>query len=149
MIFIDALLAPAVLISAAGLLVMGTGNRYGRIVDRVRLMNQDLLEASKKEVAGLVVLRDLFAMRAKFAWIALFFLHSGILCFVSASLFLGIGTHYESGTLALVGEGLMFFGVGLLGCGSINMVREAQITFETTRKDIERTSDLLEEKDRA
>ena len=148
MIFIEAILAPAVLISAAGLLVMGTGNRYGRIVDRVRIANQELLNTDERDRSSLIILRDLFARRARYAWLALIFLHSGILCFVVASLLLGLGTNYTNANISYAGQGMMFLGVSLLGCASLNMVREAQGTFETTRQDIARTETILKGKDR-
>ena len=47
---LSAMITPAVLISACGTLVFSTSTRLGRIVDRVRVLTQEIEELSKDDV---------------------------------------------------------------------------------------------------
>jgi len=46
---IEATLAPAELISACGLLCLVIQNRYGRVIDRIRIFNQEHFELKKSK----------------------------------------------------------------------------------------------------
>ena len=144
---VPSLLAPAVLISAAALLALGTYGRYGRIVDRIRAADGARRGGAPDEVRLLRPERDLFYLRARRAWLALVLLHSAVLSFVAASLILGRAGAAPALALAgpskTVGTFLLFAGTALLGGASLALVSEATAAFETTKLETARTDHLL------
>lgn len=136
---ITVMIAPAVLVSGAGLMIMGAVARYSRIVDRIHKINDQLLGESS-DAEGLVVQRRMFALRAHRAWLAVVLLHCAVLTFVLESLLLGLGPG-----LVLLQDAVLVAGMLFFGGASLLLVSEATIAFRTTEYEIERT-DLFRSK---
>lgn len=96
---IQSILAPALMISASGLIFLALVNRYAAVNNRIRLLNEErrrLLKASteKKELEYLEVIRlrsiqkqlDAFLTRGKMLRDALLFLIVGVIFFIVSSL---------------------------------------------------------------
>lgn len=136
---VQAIVTPAVLISAAGLLILGVGNRYGRILDRIRAVNREILEASDPTLREeLCEDRDLFALRAHRILVALTLLHAAVLCFVFESLLLAIVSIASPFWLIGIANGVVLFGILLFGSASVTLVSEARIAFETVKRETTR-----------
>lgn len=136
---VQAIVTPAVLISAAGLLILGVGNRYGRILDRIRAVNREILEAADGSLREeLREDRDLFALRARRILLALTLLHAAVLCFVFESLLLAIVSIASPSWLTAIANGVVLFGILLFGSASVTLVSEARIAFETVKRETTR-----------
>ncbi len=136
------MIAPAVLISAAGLLILGVSNRYGRINDRIRNFNELLPDATSAQAEALREDRALMLERARRSWLALTLLHGAVLSFVAESFLLGVGAALSL-PLAPLGDIVLVLGVVLFGAASIALVTEATIAFESTRREIIRTDNQI------
>ena len=134
---LGAMITPAVLISAAGTLILSTSNRLGRVVDRVRV-----LAAEAERLALSAPPLDPVATAAKQAFIAdqLVQLSARLLLLRSAMtvLYTAIGllvtTSIAVGVVVLLHQGYEWIPVaaGLLGAsallyGSLLLVREARL----------------------
>lgn len=135
---ISAMIAPAVLISAAGLLILGAVNRYGRILDRIRFLNAEMLAGDDTKRAELRGDRDRLVGRARRSWIALTLLHFAVLSFVIESLLLGIAAATGWNWLQPVQDLVIVIGILLFGGASLQLASEARAAFETTRREVER-----------
>lgn len=88
---IQATLAPAVLISACGLLCLVIQNRYGRVIDRIRIFNQEHFELKRskssskygddyeKRIEEIKIEVGMVMKRGNYLRLSLFSLFSGIL----------------------------------------------------------------------
>jgi hypothetical protein len=141
---ISAMIAPAVLISAAGLLILGAVNRYGRILDRIRFLNAEMLDGDEAKRAALRLDRDMLAGRARRAWIALTLLHFAVLSFVVESLLLGINAATGWNWLQPAQDLVIVIGILLFGGASLQLASEARVAFETTRREIDRVDQVLD-----
>lgn len=141
---ITVMIAPAVLMSAAGLLILGAGNRYGRIIDRIRVMNRTLLD-SPEDPSHFRSLRDLLVLRAKRAWLAMALLHGAVLCFVLESLLLGASAAFSWATGGF-SDAIIIVGMLLFAGASLALASEASVTFETTRRENEYTDRITEKR---
>lgn len=133
------MILPAVLISAAALLILGANARYGRIIDRVRLLNRAILEGTASDLEAHRAELALFSLRAKRAWLAIALLHSSVLVFVLESLLLGLFAAFRWPALRLLQNGAIVLGILLLGGSSLSLVLEARVAYEAMRREIGRT----------
>jgi hypothetical protein len=140
---ISAMIAPAVLISAAGLLILGAVNRYGRILDRIRFLNAEMLTGDEAKREALHGDRDMLVVRARRSWIALTLLHFAVLSFVIESLLLGIDAATGWNWLQPLQDLVIVVGILLFGGASLQLASEARTAFETTRREIERVDAAL------
>lgn len=125
---IQTILAPAVMISACGLLLLGMQNRYGRINDRMRALARERLELLPKRGDPIADVRlaaierqmpDLL-MRVRIQHDAVYYLFAAVIAFVvdafviAASLFVAAGP-FNVAALAvfLVGMGLVLWAMVL------------------------------------
>ena len=134
---LGAMITPAVLISAAGTLILSTSNRLGRVVDRVRV-----LAAEAEQLTLSVPPRDPVATAAKQAFIAdqlvqlsarLLLLRSAMTVLYSA-IGLLVATSIAVGIVVLLHRGYEgipmvtgLFGADTLLYGSLLLVREARL----------------------
>jgi len=137
------MIAPAVLISAAGLLILGAVNRYGRIIDRLRHFNALFEAAAEEQIDALREDRALLLVRARRSLMALTLLHGAVLCFVAESLLLGLATA-TSLPLLMIGDFVLVLGILFFGAASLSLLSEAGIAFKSTRREIERTDDAID-----
>lgn len=108
---IQAALVPMVIISASGLLVLGIQQRYGRVIDRMRIFHERLLEHPQGKWKDIVEeQRPLLIRRGKLLRNTLSFLMLCILCALFATVSLSLSLAY-----AFMEEvSLVFFSLALL-----------------------------------
>jgi hypothetical protein len=131
-LIIQAMLAPAVGISAVGLLLLGLNNRYTAIINRLRLLNEekrkyarmiaDSIELTYADNARFMSVRnqtkELLA-RSRLVRNAILALQGAVALFVLTSVMIGVNLFATSGFLAanplilfVAGMLLVFVGVG-------------------------------------
>jgi hypothetical protein len=138
---IQATIAPAVLISGCGLLCLVIQNRYGRVIDRIRIFNQEHFELGRskssskygadyeKRIEEIKIQVGMLMKRGNYLKLSLFSLFSGILSFILTSFLL------FSAYLLAVSEiypiVIATFSVGLLLIivGVLYAVREVAISY--------------------
>lgn len=148
------MITPAVLISAAGSMILSTSTRLGRVVDRVRSLSERLMEFSrdghKMEFAEeremmLFDQLDKLTSRSRLLQRALttFYLSVGI--FVATSVAIGIVSFF-GGRFAWIAVVLGLIGACFLFYGSMLLVFEARLALSTTHAEMDfiwRTSKRL------
>jgi hypothetical protein len=95
---INGILAPSLMISACGLLVLALQGRYSHLIDRIRLLNEERRILRKEETAHeteerLVNIRSqmvLLLNRALFVRNSMFALYTAIVCFVASSISMAV-----------------------------------------------------------
>ncbi len=100
---IQAILTPALMISACGLLLLGLNNRYATVVSRIRLLNDEKRrkladpEGIDREYVDALrfesVMRQIPSLltRANYLRRSLMLLWVGVFCYLASSLWLGAG----------------------------------------------------------
>ncbi len=90
---IQATLAPLLLVSSTGLLILGLGNRMGRVIDRLREFSREMrvgVSEERKEV--IMKQKGVLIMRAKLCRNAMVHFHLTILFAALSSLFTFLAT---------------------------------------------------------
>jgi len=130
---LSAMITPALFMTANGSLVISTSNRMSRVVDRIRVLNDqsdalcrgtttlDFLEERQLHIDD--QLRRL-ERRANLIRLALVMLYLAFGAFVGTSLTISLDVLLEHAVVVLP-TGLAIVGVCLLFAASINLVREA------------------------
>lgn len=138
---LGAMITPAVLISAAGTLVLSTSNRLTRVVDRVRALaaEAEQLTAGGSETPKGALIADQIPRLARRVLLlrnALTVLYAAIGLLVAASLGVGltVALPWPSGWLAIV-CGLL--GASALFWASVLLVREAGLAVGSTLQEME------------
>ena len=138
---LGAMITPALLISAAGTLVLSTSTRLGRVVDRVRVL-ADMAEelspadgtpAEEVEEKRKLISDQLTKLTARIRYLvpAISTLYMAIGLLVAASISVGVVALLRAATFWLpVGLGL--FGAGALFYASLLLVREARLAVDST-----------------
>ena len=143
--FLTAMITPALLISAIGMLVLSTSTRLGRVIDRARelerRLNMLMTEGEEKEkkfytqrVEVVFELLDKVTTRSRILQRALFVFYCGLAMFVLTSLSIAI--------VALLNQYVWIpIPVGLVGTlfifyGSILMMRESLMATATTNAEM-------------
>jgi len=100
---IQAILTPALMISACGLLLLGLNNRYATVISRIRLLNDEKRrkladpEGIDREYVNALrfesVMRQIPSLITRVSYLrrALLFLWIGVICYLLSSLLLGAG----------------------------------------------------------
>jgi len=118
---IQAMLAPGLMISACGLLILGMNNKYSIVVNRIRLLNDENrkihhLENKKadevKRESNIRLQIDKLNERVRMVRNAVFAYSSAVACFIIASLFIGINLYTKSNIVEVLS--LIFFLTGML-----------------------------------
>ncbi len=145
---IQAMLAPAVMISACGLLLLGTNNKYALIVNRIRLLDE---EKRKLKIAGktepltedqlhrlwnVELQIEKISFRIKLVQNAVFSYTLGVIFFIAASLIIGI--QYFIPTSFITGLSGLAFLVGMLSVmvGVLFAAREVRKGYEIIQLEI-------------
>lgn len=139
---LTAMITPAVLISAAGLLSLSTSNRLARVVDRTRLMAREFealseIPASPRRAAReALVLSQLNALtsRAKLVRGALTTLHLALALFILTSLLLGLAV--AVGTLTWIPLVVSVAGGLCLLASSLLLVAEGRVAVRSLAEEI-------------
>jgi hypothetical protein len=152
---LGAMITPAVLITAAGSLVISTSNRLGRVVDRTRTLLEEaegLDAATPADRTESIEKRDLIAdqlarlaVRVRLLQTALMALYAAIGLLVGASLSLGL-TPALARPAGWAATGFGLAGAAALLFASVDLVREVRAAVKSslvemayTRKVVERT----------
>ncbi len=139
-----AMITPAVLISASGMLVLSTSNRLVRVVDRIRELTK-LAEELPDESAAIEVIEKraliadqvgYLATRLEFLQIALVILYASIGLLVASSLTVGLSAAAH-GLLSSIPIFLALVGATGLMVGSGILVGEARLAVRGTRHELE------------
>jgi len=137
-----AMITPAVLISAAGLLSLSTSNRLARVVDRTRLLLREFEQLARETTpsetsareALIVGQLDALTRRARLVQAALTSLYLSLALFIFTSLLLGLAA-------VAGGLGWLTLGAGLAGAlcllaSSLLLIAEARIAVSALRDEI-------------
>ena len=129
---IQAILAPALGISAMGLLLLGLSNRYSSIVNRIRLLNAErrkymniiieqgeLVYTESIRYASIKKQIDDLLYRGRLTRNSILCLQTSIILFVLTSLFIGINIFFSFETLEIISlmsflSGMIFVLIGIL-----------------------------------
>lgn len=139
---LSAMITPAVLISASGMIILSTTGRIARVVDRVRKLSElfeqledHLDERSMAKRERMSDQLNRLADRAHLLQQSLTSLYSAIGCFVLSSLAIGIVaiTHTDYAWIP-VSAGLL--GACLLLYGSVLLVYEARLSVASTLREM-------------
>jgi hypothetical protein len=143
---LTAIVAPAVLTNACSVLALGTGNRIARVVDRTRLVGQELGSMRSGSVeyrSHLVQLEDLQA-RAQFLLRALRLFYASLGAFAAAALISVLGSAlafydwqlaFKAAAAAGLGAGVFAVGGVVAGCSLL--MREVRLAIKTTTEEAE------------
>ena len=141
---IQTMIAPAVMISCCGLVLLSLFNKLGRVIDRIRILNTELRTTkpdAKRKISierqiDMLVHRALLLKRSSGA------LFLAILFFVLASLGIGLFSLSESiGTILAV----VFFIVGMISLllGILYAYWEIRISHTTIIEEIKETAEII------
>jgi hypothetical protein len=144
---IQTMIAPAVMISCCGLLLLALIGKLGRIIDRIRILNTELRETKEKKDStrkisierqiAMLVHRALLLKRSTSAlFLAIFF-------FVLTSFGIGLYTFFEQWGSHLA---LLFFIIGMvcLLLGVLYAYWEIRNSHTTILEEIKETADLIQ-----
>jgi hypothetical protein len=138
---LSAMITPAVLISASGLLVLSTSNRLSRVVDRVRNLADKaaaMSQAAKVDADYKSWLLDQLALLGRRAILlrsALTSLYLAITMFVLTSISLGVLSPFSPRygwipvTSGLIGSGILLF-------GSVLLISEGRTAIDSTLQEM-------------
>ncbi len=148
-----AMITPALLISAAGMFILSTSNRLGRVVDRVRVLG-DKLDALLHDTTGLELYEERKQMlmeqmrhqsrRASLLQrtLSIFYIAAGI--FVLTSVAIGLDALFNRPGLHWMPVLLGLSGAVCLLYGSVLLVHEAQLAIASLRDEIQFMNRLLQ-----
>lgn len=149
--FLTAMVTPALLISATGSLVLSTSTRLGRVVDRVRWLEDrlsNLIYADDKETVPLyerrvevvVDLLDKVTSRSRILQKALAALYYGLGLFILCSVTIAIASFFTRYRWVPIPVGIV--GILCLLYGSILMLRETRMATATVNAEMDFTWEL-------
>jgi hypothetical protein len=152
--FLTAMVTPALLISATGSLVLSTSTRLGRVVDRVRALEERLSELIyaedksdiplyDKRVEVIVELLDKVTSRSRILQRALAALYYGLGMFILTSVTIAVAAIYNPYkwfTWIPIPVGII--GIMFLFWGSILMLRETRMATATVNAEMDFTWEL-------
>lgn len=149
--FLTAMVTPALLISATGSLVLSTSTRLGRVVDRVRQLEErlsDLIYSDSKEdiplydkrVEVIVDLLDKVTSRSRILQRALQTFYYGIGMFTLTSVTIAIAAIFNTYRWVPIPIGII--GIMFLFWGSFLMLRETRMATATINAEMDFTWEL-------
>jgi len=145
---IQATIAPAVLISACGLLCLVIQSRYGRVIDRIRIFNREHFELRRskssskygvdyeKRIEEIKVQVSMLAKRGNYLKLSLFSLFSGILSFILTSFLILSAYLLEISELYPIVIATFSVGLLLIIVGVLYAVREVAISYSAVIHEI-------------
>ena len=136
---IGQVLAPTIMISACGLMLLGLQNKYSNIIDRIRALNEErrklrgtqLDNAKEKRMANIELQIPRLLLRAKLERNSILFMYIGVLFFVLTSVFIGINILFsEFIKLELLTSSLFMIGLGFVFVAIINAYLEIRKAYD-------------------
>lgn len=152
--FLTAMVTPALLISATGSLVLSTSTRLGRVVDRVRQLEERLSELIYSEnkddvplydrrVEVIVDLLDKVTSRSRILQRAMAAFYYGLGFFVLTSVTIAIAAFFSTARWVPIPIGVI--GIIFLFWGSMLMLRETRMATATVNAEMDFTWQLARE----
>lgn len=149
--FLTAMVTPALLISATGSLVLSTSTRLGRVVDRVRQLEErlsDLIYSEDKadiplydkRVEVIVELLDKVTSRSRILQRAMAAFYYGLGMFILTSVTIAIAAFFSTYRWVPIPVGII--GIMFLFWGSILMLRETRMATATVNAEMDFTWEL-------
>ncbi|HQX55327.1 MAG TPA: DUF2721 domain-containing protein [Pyrinomonadaceae bacterium] len=149
--FLTAMVTPALLISATGSLVLSTSTRLGRVIDRVRALEEVLSELIyvedkesvplyEKRVEVIVDLLDKVTSRSRILQRAMATFYYGLGCFILTSVTIAIAAFFSSYRWVPIPIGII--GIMCLFWGSIYMLLETRMATATVNAEMDFTWEL-------
>ncbi|TYP98961.1 uncharacterized protein DUF2721 [Tenacibaculum adriaticum] len=131
---IKGMLAPGIMISACGLLLLGMNNKYSLVANRIRTLNNEIRELDKnnneRKDSILVQLR-LLIERIRIIRNAVWFYTVGIAMFIFSTFFLGIyfinGKAFLPSVMALI---IFIIGLFSVFCGVFYAAKEVRLGYK-------------------
>ncbi|MBN1302115.1 MAG: DUF2721 domain-containing protein [Melioribacteraceae bacterium] len=143
------MLAPAIMISACGLLLLGINNKYSLVVNRIRMLNQEQRSIRQKIVNNSFTTDDNIRLESivkqiKLLMFRLILVRNTVLCyavsiglFVLTSLLLGIAYLSETNTLNMFIIALFLLGMISVLSGAVFTGAETYKGFEIVTYEVE------------
>lgn len=152
--FLTAMVTPALLISATGSLVLSTSTRLGRVVDRVRQLEERLsgliyredkddIPLYDKRVEVIVDLLDKVTTRSRVLQKAMAAFYKGLGCFVLTSVTIAAAAFFSTYRWVPIPIGIV--GIMFLFWGSLLMLRETRMATATVNAEMDFTWELARE----
>lgn len=152
--FLTAMVTPALLMSATGSLVLSTSTRLGRVIDRVRYLEERLSELIyiddkndiplyDKRVEVIVDLLDKVTSRARLLQKAMEWFYYGLGMFVLTSVTIAIAAFFSYYRWVPIPMGVI--GIMFLFWGTMLMVRETRMATATVNAEMDFTWELARE----
>jgi len=149
--FLTAMVTPALLISATGSLVLSTSTRLGRVVDRVRQLEERLSDLIyhedkndvplyDKRVEVIVDLLDKVTSRSRILQRAMAAFYYGLGMFVLTSVTIAIAAFFNTYRWVPIPVGVV--GIMFLFWGSMLMLRETRMATATVNAEMDFTWEL-------
>lgn len=145
---IQAILTPALMISACGLLLLGLNNRYAIVISRIRMLNDEKRrkladpEGIDREYVDALrfesVLQQIPALlvRANHLRRALMFLWGGVICYLFSSILLGFGLFFGLDA-ASVAVWVFMFGLVSAVAGVVFALFDITLAYRVLRLEVE------------
>lgn len=152
--FLTAMVTPALLISATGSLVLSTSTRLGRVIDRVRALEDRLSELIyhedkedvplyDKRVEVIVDLLDKVTSRSRILQRAMATFYYGLGFFVLTSVVIAVAAFFNSYRWVPIPVGII--GIMFIFWGSMLMLRETSMATATVNAEMDFTWELARE----
>ena len=149
--FLTAMVTPALLISATGSLVLSTSTRLGRVIDRVRQLEErlsDLIYAEDKEdvplydkrVEVIVDLLDKVTSRSRILQSAMGMFYYGLMFFVLTSVTIAVAAIFNTYRWLPIPIGII--GIMFIFYGSVLMLLETRMATATVNAEMDFTWEL-------
>lgn len=143
---IQLILAPAVMINACGLLLLGTTSKYSIVLNRIRLLNDERRKLARRagdrtfeETTRLVSLSrqiDRLVVRARYVRNSVLFYSAAIGLFLVTSLLMALGTFAEDFNMPAAVMGLFLIGMILVLCAVVFAVLDAKRGYDIVVFDV-------------
>ncbi len=133
---IEMTLAPLLMVSATGLLILGLGNRMGRVIDRLREFSKEVRSGINEERRKIIMAqKNVLTIRAKLCRDAMVQFHLTILFSSLTSLFIFSSTIWSI-TIYL---GILFFILSIISLiiGSVIAVYEISLSYSAILRESE------------
>ncbi|MFH0892987.1 MAG: DUF2721 domain-containing protein [Bacteroidota bacterium] len=143
---IQAMLAPGIMISACGLLILGMNNKYSLIVNRIRLLDDEKRKHKKENPADEDNNQRIFSInlqtkklniRLRHVRNAVFSYSLAVGLYIVASLFIGLRIVYDTDALSNVA--IIFFLLGMISvlCGIVFAATEVMKGYKIVQIELE------------
>lgn len=146
---IQAILSPALMISATGLLLLGLNNRYSSQVNRIRLLNDEKRRAiraqeSRNEIDYLEtvrlesVVRQISSLfhRSNLLRRSIFFHYIGILLYILTSLIIGLHVIYTGAVIESLPLVIFFIGLSSSMAGVVFAIMEVFAAYKVLQLEV-------------